>query len=361
MAASTSGWVSPNGVEVDIQPFMSKGWQFITLRMVEVIGGKIAEGSISFRGIGDDESLKVITDLHNFTISIRKPEKKGVQYKIKAFITTRSWTLNYLDIKFVCIPDRKFFAEPRVLNQPDITTALKQLWPDPETLKLRCESDLANDTVIQQLGDSNYNLCKKLALSYKKNSIFCFGVEGFMIKDIIGKDSLGQDEPGSLVVGDGQVLQTSGYNLNYNFKIYKQPEDPWASEDYSEKKQSQKMTALTINEDYYLVNRDYHGLLGNYVHNKNLMESRMYSSFTVITPNDLPDFKIGDTVKYVKSTETKTSKPIDTFTVTKMSYFISTENTDKDEHGNNFSVTAIFRGIQEGGAEFPTDDSLYDN
>ena len=44
---SKYAWTSPNGVEIEVLPFMSNGWKFTTLKMMEVVGGRIAEGDIS--------------------------------------------------------------------------------------------------------------------------------------------------------------------------------------------------------------------------------------------------------------------------------------------------------------------------
>lgn len=358
---SVNGWTSPNGVVIDIQPFMSSGWKFTRLWMSEVVGGKIAEGEISLQAVGDDRSMELVTKTHYITISMKSPEG-GVYYNsIKGFITTRSWTQNALDIKFLCIPDHKFFSEPLITLQTDPTDALKQLWgkENQDSLHIRCKSDINNEVSLQQLGESNYKICKKLALSFKKNSIFCFGLEGFMIKDILGIDSQGREEPADLILGDGQVNQTSGYNLNYNYKIYKQVENPWEDEEYSGKKQTGLVTALTIDDEYYLVSPSHFGFLSNYVHNRNLMESRFYTSLTVVTPDALPKFKIGDTVKYKRSTE-KNTNPFMTYFVSKMTYFISTEG-DKDENGLQFSVTSILRGIGDTGKELSQDESKFDN
>lgn len=362
MSSSTNnalGWVSPSGVVVNIQPFMSYNWKFTRLSMTEVVGGKIAEGEIALQSVGTDESIKLITDTHYITITLQCPDG-GSSYNIKGFITSKNWTKNVLDIKFLCIPSHKFFSDALITLQSDPTDALKQLWgtENEDTLDIRCESDLNNEVTLQQLGESNYKACKKLAYSFKKNSIFCFGLEGFMIKDIIGTNSKGNDEPEFFVIGDGEVNQTSGFNLNYNYKIYKQSENPWEADDYSEKKQHSKLTSLTIDDEYYLVSQDHFGLLSNYVHNKNLMESRFQTSLTVVTPDSLPNFKIGDTIKYKRSTDT-TSNPFEVFFVSKMTYFISTEG-DKDENGLQFSVSSILRGIGDKGEELSQDGSKFD-
>ena len=357
---NVAGWSSPCGVVVNIQPFMDNNWKFTKLTMSEVVGGKIAEGNISLRSVGSDESIDLIRKTNYVTITLSCPDG-GQTYNIKGFITNKNWTKNVLDVKFLCIPNHKFFSEATITNQTDPLTALKQLWgkENEEQCDIRCKSDLNNEVSLQQLGESNYNICKTIAYSFKKNSIFCFGLEGFMIKDIIGINSKGNQEPEFLVLGDGEVNQTSGFNLNFNYKLYKLVENPWESEDYSEKKQHSKLTSLTIDNEYYLINRDHFGLLNNYVHNKNLMESKFQTSLTVLTADSLPNFKIGDTIKYRRSTDSQTN-PFELFFVSKMSYFISTEG-DTDENGLNFSVSSILRGIGDKGQELSQDGSKFDS
>ena len=89
------------------------------------------------------------------------------------------------------------------------------------------------------------------------------------------------------------------------------------------------------------------------------MESKLYSSLTIITPNTIPNFKIGDTVIYKRSTD-KQKYDSDTFTISKMVFFISTEG-EKDANGHEFSVTSVLRGVKENGEIMPTDDSFYDS
>ena len=174
-----------------------------------------------------------------------------------------------------------------------------------------------------------------------------------MIKDMIGKDSKGNDEPRDIVLGDGQVTQTSSYGMNYNYRLYKDVEDPW-EEDYSDCRKSKLISAVTMDNEYYLVAPNYNNMLSNYLYNKNIMESKMFTSLTIVTPNTLPEFKIGDTIKYKRSTE-KNWNPFTTFFVSKMTYFISTEE-EKDENGLGFSVTAVLRGVQEDGETMPKKD-----
>lgn len=354
-----NSWISSGGVEVTIEPFSSNGWKFTRLTMTEVLGGKIAEGKISFLSTGSEKSLELVTGegmVNYVQISLKK--EKGVSYNIKGFITSRNWVLNSLDIEFICVPDKSFLTEPQILTQSDITRALKILWKW-DNIDIRCKSDINNNIPLQQLGESNYNLCKKLAYSFKKNSIFTFGLEGFMIKDMIGIDSLGNKEPNIKVLGDGQVNQTSGYNFNYNYKLYKEASDPWEEEGYSENRQSPNLSSLTIDQDYYLVSRSHWNLLSNYVHNKNLMESKLFTSFNIVTPDTLPDFKIGDTILYERSTDNQ-KRSFNTFLVSKMTFFISSEE-DKDENGLGFSVTSTLKGIQEDGNFMPKDETRYNS
>lgn len=354
-----AAWTSSNGIEINIEPFMSEGWKFTQLKMTEIIGGSLAEGSISFEGDGSDRSLALVTGTTMVShIEITMKKKEGSQYDILGFITSRNWTLNALDINFVCVPDRRFFSEPKVMTQTDITSALHQLWPW-DNIDIRCNSDIDDNIPLQQLGESNYSLCKKLAMSYKKNAIFAFGVEKFMIKDLVGIDSFGNEEPHELILGDGQVVQGSSYGMHYNYKLYKQTEDPWVEDDYSLAKVSKNVTALCVNDEYYLVSRDHWNLLSNYTHNTHLMKSRLFTSFNIITVNDLPDFRIGDTVRYKRSTE-ETTNPFTIFTISKMVYFISTEGSETDENGHNFSVTSVLRGIEEDKVIMPTDESRFD-
>ena len=341
-------WISSSGVTVDIGPFLKSGYKFRKLQLTESLGGIIASGGASLYCDGSNEALELITKTFNITITLKK--KVGVSYNIPAFITTKKFIKNILDIEFLCLPDKTFFSESEVLEWPDITTALESLWPGKKDF--RCESDINNEIKLFQTGENNYSICKRLAYSFKQKSIFAFGLEGFLIKDLVGIDSTGQNEPYWTIMGEEDVFQKSPYNLNYNYRLYKENINPW-EENYSDK-ESKNISVQILDNSYRIVHKDYYQLLDNYVYNTNLMSSKLYNSFTVVHPTTLPEFKIGDVIKYRRAGESSWM-PITTFLVSQMDIFIATEK-DKDENGLGFSVTSVLRGIEENGSVMPDTD-----
>jgi hypothetical protein len=348
---SEKKWTSSGGVEVGIWPFFDTGYKLRKLTMSECLGGIIGSGHISLYHDASDEALELVTDQYTLQIDLVDTKEGGVSYEIPAFITTKKFMKNTLEIEFLCVPGKEFFADVAILEWSDIGDALNSLYPGKKDI--RCESDINNQIKIFQSGESNYTLAKTLAYSYKKKSIFCFGLEGFLLKDLIGTDSTGQKEPYWMVAGESTVAQMEPYKLNYDYKTYKENRDPW-EEDYSDV-MSENLRAQILDNEYTIIHKDYAQLIDNYNFNTNLMDTRMYNSFSITQANSLPVFKIGDVVKYRRMSE-KSWMPITTFLVSQMDFFISVEATDMDSNGLQFSVTSVLRGVEEGGEILPTED-----
>lgn len=339
-------WKSSTGLTVNVEPFLDKGYKIQQLKLWESLGGELAGGSMTLYCDGSNEALELITTIYNLKITLKKDV--GVSYEIDAFIMTRKYLKNILELYFLCIPGKNFFANSQVLKWPDITTALESLWPGKKDF--RCSSDINNGIEIFQTGDNDWDLCRKLAYSFKKKSIFAFGLGGFMIKDLIGKDSTGRDEPYWTTVGGEELAQETAFHLNYDYKLYKKNEDPWEEES----NKSVNLGVQILDRSYKVVGKDYSQLMDNYVYNTNLMTTRLYNSMTLVVPDTLPEFKIGDVVKYTRAGE-KTSLPWTTYLVSKIEIFISMEKS-KDNNGMGTSCTVTFRGLEQDGQVMPDTD-----
>jgi hypothetical protein len=348
---SKKKWTSSGGVEIGIWPFFDTGYKLKKLTMFQSIGGIIASGTVSLYHDASDEALELVTDQYKIQIDLVDTREGGVSYEIPALITTRKFNKNSFSFNFMCVPGKEFFGDTTILEWSDIGDALNSLYPGKKDI--RCDSDINNQIKIFQSGESNYSLAKKLASSYKKKSIFCFGLEGFLLKDLIGTDSTGQKEPYWTIAGESGVAQLSPYTFNYDYKTYKENKDSW-EEDYSDVI-SENLRTQILDNRYNIVHKDYSQLLDNYSYNKNLMGNRMYNTFRIVQPNTLPKYKIGDVVKYKRMSE-DTWMPITTFLVSRMDFFISVEATDMDSNGLQFSVTSVLRGVEEGGEILPTED-----
>lgn len=343
-------------VTIDFKPWFDTGYVFTKLHMFEELGGQVAYGEIDMELDGSEAALDLITNQHTGTLTIEKEE--GNIYNIDIFITSRKYFKNNASLSFICINNKNFFTELVSGEWTDITTALDALYPGKKDI--RCESDINNGVTIFQNSESNYSLCKKLAYSFKHNTIFAFGWEGLLIKEIIGIDSGGNKEPYFTISGNVDLHQIDSYNFNYNKKLYHKPFNPWETlEDgttaaYPEL-QAKNNRVVQFYNDYCIVGTDYYQLMDNYWFNLRYMNSDMYTSFRVVDL-DMPKYKIGDVLTY-KREEQESKYPFEYFLVRSNELFFAIDGSNEtDSNGLNFSWTSKFIGLQENGSTLPETD-----
>lgn len=313
MAASTTITLG-NGFKLSISPFMESGYLFNSMTLHEELGGEIAYGEVSFTSNGDNMNL--ITSQETININIVKD--KGITYDIYGFITSRKYLNNEVDINFLCC-EKKFITEKRVVTYTDISEAVNSLYSPSNRINIGMESDINNDIEIHQNGQSDYALCKKLAQSYKYNTIFAFGLEGFMIKDVDQSES----ETTNLVTSMSDNSQENKFSINYFKQFDIEPE---------ENESSENILTMTNNQDNYLLHRSYDQLMNNFLYNSRY-DTEMHTNFSTKYLYTIPDYKIGDMIVY---------KSMDKFPRTK--YIVSRIDISIDL--NEVKSTVYFRGIE---------------
>ena len=343
-------------VTIDFKPWFDTGYVFTKLHMIEELGGEIAHGEIDMEHDGSKEALDLITNQYTGTLIIEK--EGGNIYNIEIFITSRRFYKNFASLSFVCIKDKKFFTELIDAEWDDITTAINSLYPGNKDI--RCESDINNGVKIFQNSESNYSLCKKLAYSFKYNTIFAFGWEGLMLKEIIGIDSGGNNEPYWSISGNVDLHQIDCYSLNYNKKLYYKPINPWEINNddtdagYSDL-QAKNNRVVQYYNDYCIVHSDFYQMLDNYWFNLRYMNSDLFTSFRTVDL-DVPKYKIGDVLKYSRE-EQESKLPFELFLVRSNELFFAIDGSNEtDSNGLNFSWTTKLIGLQEDGSTLPLED-----
>lgn len=353
-------------VSIDLKPWTEKGYRIVKLHMIEKLGGFIPSGELDLWHTGEDDPQKLITDQKTGTLILKDNKEGGLVFEIPIFITSRQFFRNTLTLKFICIKDKKFFTELQVKSYDDITDALNALYPGK--IDIRIESDFNNNIPIHQWGESNYDLCTKLAYSFKKKSIFAYGWEGFLLKDLCGdKDSRGNSEP-KLTLTDLYALVVKPYTLNYSKRLNHSPYNTWEEkltynnntpeyEENSDYKEKEFVSghALRDYNKYNIVGPDYEPLVSNYLYNRTLMDVGLYSSIT-IKSTDMPNYKIGDTINYTTN-EQDSDYPFKIYTVFSNEIFYTQEGSDEvDCDGLRFSWTSVLLGNDQGKWSSEEDD-----
>lgn len=339
-------WKSTNGNTVSVLPFTDSGYKFITLDCEETIGGKIAGGLLTMVHDGNSEAHKLITEQETVDIELGTT-KTGVIMTVHGTIMSRHYYRNFLNIEFMCAPEKSFFTDRGQLVFDNIDSAIKSLWKGK--LDIRTKTDLPNGISLNQAGELNNKFLGTLCGSYKKNTIYALGLDCLLIKDLIGIDSTGNKEPYLPLLGEGcNVVQgeDNKFNLNYDYKLYKSPEDPW-KEVTSDP--SLNISAQIFNNKYRLIHKDYNILRENLYNNQKLYNSRMYNNLQVTNTVCLQKFRLGDVVKYYRPGE-KTSIPFETYIISKIRYHYRTEPGSNGESEKlPFYQTYTLHGLEEKG------------
>ena len=263
-------------------------------------------------------------------------------------------------MEFVCTEDKKFYTDLISTTYPSIKDAIQTVFPGKQDIRI--EPDAGVDGKVEsQNGETGYDFLTRLCYSYKARSIFTFGWEGLMIKDLMGDfDSRGNKEP-VLKLTSGKLMQiTKPYQLNYNKKLNHQPYDPWigtqddnmlptTKQDYSDV-MPKNMGVMMEYSEYSIVGKDYMGHIQNLQTNQRLMDSNLYTNFE-IRSTDMPSYKIGDVLIHeVPNDEEENIKPFKNFLVKSNELFWTSDDSDGevDWSGLRFSWTTKLVGLQDG-------------
>lgn len=359
-------WTSNTGNTVEILPWMDKGFKLISLDCKESIGGKEACGRVEMVYIPDreDNNSKMITDESEVTIKLGTV-KSGVRLIIKGIITDRSYLKNLFTFEFSCFPRLDFWTHRGTLVSTNIKDAIINLWGDKKTIDFRgTESDLPDGIVFSQASKYDYNYLQVLCESYKKNTIFAFGLEGLLIKDLVGIDSANNKEPNWVIMGNTpDAIQDLGieedrFELTYDPKLYMSPEDPWGDEEDSVK--SKYWGVTTFDNTYRLTGKDESLLRENKFWNDKIYNSYMYNQIRLKHTVSLQMYRLGDVVKYYRAGE-KDKIPWKTYIISGIRYHYRVEpspGTNANPEEFPFSLDYTLHCIEEDGEIMSTKDPV---
>jgi len=347
------------GIELDCTPFTESNYRIVYLHMIESLGGAIASGEISLWHDNSDKAVKLVTSQNTGTIKIRDTKDGGIEYEIPFYIKKREFYKTTLKLSFVCLSDIAFTDNVISTEYDDITDAINTLYPGKKDI--RTKTDISNDLTIFQMCETNYDLCTRLAYSFRHETIFGYSWEGFILKELCGESSSrGIKE----VIGDTNsnvpklsalalMNFTSKYNLTYDTDLLYNPINAWEDTDNSTTKTDYtdyeflNCRAITDFRDYHLCGTDYYQLTENYRYNKNLMDAGLYTTM-VITGTDFPGYKLGDVIEF-RSPEQQVKYPFNFYVIASNEIFYATEVSDRvGPYGNTFEWTSKMYGLNTG-------------
>lgn len=292
-------WTSSQGTTVQILPFFDHGYGFLSIDLRETIGGEIAGGTIL---LVDNTSKEALTQVINTkTVTIKMENKTGMRMEIQGLITERDPERNYLRIEFLVIPTREFLSDTLDMYHENVD--LKELIEKVLLPPMSCEwrdnvmTTVPQDTSINQVGVSRYELLKRVSLGFKKDTVFALGLEGYFLKDIVGLDSHGNREP-NMVLSSGQSEEiTTIDSLPYNPLIYKSLSPNYGESDWNDFKSINAETYIQAGT-YHVIGKKTSILFENYRHNLRFMSSDGYTKLRTRHTLTLPEYKLGDVLIY---------------------------------------------------------------
>lgn len=359
-------YVSSNNIEVSFHPwFDGKEGQhrFTYIHLYEELGGSIAYGEMGMEMNGSGEALKLDDEERTGVLEISDLQSGGISYTIPVFITDLARKANIVVINFYCISDQSFVTDQRTnsYNEAKIRDVIYSIYPGK--VDLRTDPDIQGNFNFHQNKETTLDFCAKLCMSYKKSSVFAFGWEGLMLKDLFGdRNSRGNMEPDTQmkIVGDSEYTQLTGFRKARDRGLYYRPQNVWEDKkndkysirDYTE----QEPINLRVYKKYttsYMFSTPYSQLFENYAENKANMESDLYQHINIANYYRLPLYKLGDVLTYIKESNTENKRlnwPYKYYLVKSNELFLSIDGSPvKGPGGFNFSWTSVLLGLEENG------------
>ena len=342
-------WTGSNKIQVGCDWFET-GSNFTSLYLDEIIGGKFPSGRIKLISSGSDKFLDKVLNSKDINITLGDSEV-GIVLDIHGVITHREYYDSCATIDFESIPDADFYKKRNQMTwEQPIDDVIKSLWHGRKT-DIRTQSDVSSGLKFIQSNEYDCEFLGTLCTSYKKDSIFALGLDGLLIKDLIGTDSTGHKEPYWIITSKGDTMVSAdkgvsgeNYHLNYDKKLYLEPEDISISNYFD--------TRLFDNE-YKWIKKDYTTLRENYINNKKIYDSVMYNQITLVKNDFLATtYRLGDTVKYLIPGKDETKVPWEIYLISRIQYYVNTE-PDNESDGVPFKQVYTLHCLQEKGATMP--------
>lgn len=344
------------GIELNVLPFSDNGFRVVKLHMIEHLGGTMAAGEMELWHDNSDAALKLVTEQQTGTIKIRDTKEGGIEYEIPIFIKSRKFYRLTLSIEFVCIGDVGFLENPISTEYDNIEDAIKSLYPGKQDI--RTSTDIANDLPIYQCCETGYDLCTRLAYSFRHEIVFSYSWEGLVLKELCGEmNSRGEKEDINNINMKISALTLmeykTRYNLNYSKTLNYNPINPWEDTDSSTTKTDYSdyeflnCRSLVDYDGFSIMGTDYYTLHENYRYNKKLMNAGMYSTM-IISGKDFPGYKICDVIEF-RSPEQNTKYPFTNFLVASNEIYYGTEvSGELSPSGYQFEWISTLYGLDPG-------------
>ncbi len=359
-------------ISIELAPWTENGFRVSMLHIREGIYGVIPGGEIELIRGDEDETLKYVTNQETGTLTIEDNQSGGggIRYEFNIFVTTRTNVNNRTTLCFVVLPGtdlekgKKFWTGllSETYDGPD--DALDNIWPGEKDI--REKSNISDQTKLYRDNEDGYSFLKRLCMSWKNETLFAFGWDGLLIKKRVESGELLQIIGGENLWNQYDNIKLS-YNNKRNYTTFSPWEDEYKDEDDSDirslsksstrddnfKKLEPKYVVSTMKNSIYKIHSKdgmYRELTDNYEENKRFSDSGGYAGITIVGERfpDATEWKLGDTVKYLRAEEKKQDAPELTCIVAANELFIAQNEANMlGPHGKPFEWTTKLWAVNE--------------
>lgn len=344
-------YTNSSGVTIEILPWSDSGYKLDQFTLRCSLGGDIAGGKIILNGVvSSEEANQAQEECIDGTVTIEKEGRESIEFSY--FITNRNYLDGNLVLDYVSVSDPKYFRDKiKMTYKGTLDSILTQLYPD---IDIRCSTDIQGELTFHQNNISNIELFSKLAPGYRRNVIFGFLYDKFLIKDTCNQEEL--DNAKAFLATKAQLSTT--YGKKYNAELYTPPFNAWESpeknglgEDYSDR-QPRFIRSIQKRGETSYVNASHAQLYENSMINKALISS-YYFHRQKVSLTEWPEYAVGDVLIYdvAENTGRDVSWPHKYYLVTSMSMFMAGSGSKAIAAlGKDFSIETTFVGLEEDGS-----------
>ena len=385
-------------VSVSLSPWTDKGpdgahFSLFRLHVQESIYGVIPKGEAELVHPRTEKSLEMIKNQETGTIEIIDNKENGLSYKFNIFITKRRTFNEILSIEFICIPGdgtdkdtlekgKKFYTGLLSETYPDIWSAIKASYPGK--IRKTAETNVP-DIKIYRSNETSYDFVKRLGFSWKNKSVFAFGWDYLLLKEIIGINSFEkqESEPSQIskIYGDREEWtqissKSSKYDVALNVGLFNPWQDPWKDTDktdlwksvtpddkYKELEPKFVNASITGERKYTIHSPEYYIMEENRRDCELFNQAKGYGSI-VILGQDMPKtWRLGDAVLYSRKKDDENWDVLNRRCIVASNelFFSQQGSTKTGPHNFPFEWQTVLWGIDENGQLEPWSNELEEN
>lgn len=305
-----------NGISVFFNPWSTK-FNIVSLELHEEIGGNMSYGKIKLMAINKDdkEVIDAMKNLTTGTIQIKSSMPDTEILEIPVYINKRSIFNHFVELGFMCTtkPNDYFTTQPiSTYFSSGVRDAISYyLEIDDNNGELEPITD--NTLCLYQINETPREFCNKLALGWRKDTVFGYSIEGKLRIRDISEEKINDEKKQKLLIG--KTIQFRHFPIiTRSPMLDTEPYDPWDSSnkdleenltpgiDFSEHA-PENITSRIYKGTYNIYSTKFANLVDASIHNGRYYLSKFYSEGEILSLA-FPKYRIGDVVEIVDVLET---------------------------------------------------------